>query len=138
MPYSEGNAEKSGGLSLAQLVALNMEIAALSRAGLPLEQGLRTTGEDFSGKLRSAMLGLSRRMESGASLTDALAVEGKSFPPIYRAVVHAGVRAGRLPAALESLAAFIRGYVDARRAVGAALAYPLVVVSLAYGLFLFC
>jgi general secretion pathway protein F len=50
-------------------------------------------------------------------------------------VVEAGLRAGRLPAALESLAAFVRAYLDGRRSVGMALSYPLLVLALAYALF---
>jgi general secretion pathway protein F len=117
-------------------MALNDEMTALARAGLPLERGLREVGRDVSGGLSKAMLGLSARMERGASLAEALADEGDRFPAIYRAVVTAGVRAGRLPAALESLAGFIQGYAESRRAIGQALWYPMIVVSLAYVLFL--
>lgn len=124
-----------GSITLEQLVALNDELTALAQAGLPLERGLREVGRDVSGALSRAMLALSARMERGASLAEALADEGDQFPAIYRAVVTAGVRAGRLPVALESLAGFIRGYAESRRAIGQALWYPLIVVCLAYGLF---
>src|SRR5262245_6985582 len=96
-------------ISLDDLIALNDEIAALARAGLPLERGLREVGRDVSGGLSRAMLSLAERMGQGATLPEALAADRDKFPPIYRAVVEAGVRAGRLPAALESLAAFVRG-----------------------------
>src|SRR5689334_20098249 len=92
---------RSGGgrISLAHLIALNDEIAALARAGLPLESGLRAVGRDIAGGLGAAMTGLAARMDRGASLAEALAAEGGTFPPIYRAVVEAGLRAGRLPTA---------------------------------------
>jgi general secretion pathway protein F len=57
------------------------------------------------------------------------------IPPLYRAVVEAGARAGRLPAALEGFAAYIRGVSDARSSVGLALWYPGLVLGLAYMLF---
>jgi general secretion pathway protein F len=126
----------AGAISLDQLVALNDEIVALTRAGLPLEWGLREVGRDVSGRLSAAMLSLSARMEGGASLSDAMDAEGGRFPPIYRAVVKAGLRAGRLPLALEGLAAFVRTYAEARRTIGLALIYPLTVVGVAYALFL--
>ena len=38
-------------ITLDQLVALNDEIAALVRAGVPLDRGLRSLGEDLPGRL---------------------------------------------------------------------------------------
>jgi general secretion pathway protein F len=124
-----------GAITLEHLVALNDEIAALVRTGLPLERGLHEVGGDLSGRLGATMTGLSERMSRGASLPEALAAEGPRLPRVYRAVVEAGLRAGRLPAALESLASFVRVYVDSRRTIGLALCYPLLVLLLAYGLF---
>jgi type II secretory pathway component PulF len=125
----------AGRLSLEQLIALNDEIAALARAGLPLERGLRDVGSDLPGSLRGAMLRLSARMEQGAGLSEALKAEGSHFPPIYRAVVEAGLRAGRLSLAVEALASFIRNYSEARRAIALALWYPMIVLAVAYSLF---
>ena len=122
-------------MSLDHLIALNDEIAALVRTGLPLERGLREVGGDFRGRLSRAMTDLAERMSRGESLPEALTAEGKRLPRIYRAVVEAGLRAGRLAAALEGLAGFVRAYLDSRRAIGLALCYPLMVLTLAYGLF---
>jgi general secretion pathway protein F len=129
--------ETSGGetISLGHLIALNDEMAALTRAGLPLGRGLRDVGRDLTGRLSAAMLRLSARLEQGESLSEALAADPHAFPPIYRAVVEAGQRAGRLPAALESLAGFVRSYDDVRRTIGLAFWYPMIVLVLAYALF---
>jgi type II secretory pathway component PulF len=129
--------EMSGGgtISLGHLIALNDEMAALTRAGLPLGRGLRDVGRDLTGGLSAAMLRLSARLEQGESLPDALAADAQAFPPIYRAVVEAGLRTGRLPTALESLAGFVRSYDDARRTIGLAFWYPMIVLVLAYTLF---
>jgi general secretion pathway protein F len=123
-------------LALEQLVALNDEIAALVRTGLPLERGLRNVGSDVPGRLGGTLTSLAERMSRGASLPEALEAEGDRLPPIYRAIVEAGLRAGRLSAALESLAAFVRAYLDSRRTIGLALSYPLLVLALAYALFM--
>jgi type II secretory pathway component PulF len=79
---------------------------------------------------------LGRRLGRGESLVDALDAERQSIPPLYRAVVEAGTRAGRLPVALEGIARYVRGYSEARSAIGLALWYPVLVLSLAYGLFI--
>jgi general secretion pathway protein F len=98
---------------------------------------LLNLGADVPGRLGRIASTLGQRMSRGESLTEALASAGDGIPRVYRAVVEAGIRSGRLPVALEGLSAYARGYSEARRSIGMALWYPLVVLSLAYGLFLF-
>ena len=126
-----------GPVTLEHLIALNDEIVALTRSGMPLERGLLDLGSDLPGRLRAIALALGERMSRGESLPEALAASGAEVPPVYEAVVEAGLRSGRLPIALEGLSTFARGYLEARRSIGLALWYPLLVLTLAYGLFLF-
>lgn len=131
-------AENSPSLSISseQFVALNDEIAALVRAGIPLELGLRTLGDDANGTLGRISARLAERMDGGESLTTAIKQEQQHLPQAYSALVDAGLKAGRLPAALEAVSAFTRELIDFRRQLTLAAFYPLIVVSLAYGLFL--
>ena len=115
---------------------MNDEIAALVRAGVPLDRGLLRAGGDLPGGLKRITQALGDRLSRGESLAQALEAEKGSIPPLYRAVVEAGARSGRLPAALEGLARYVRGYSEARAAIGVALWYPILVLSLAYALFL--
>ncbi len=135
---AEGELEVSGAgrISIDELAALNDEIAALVRAGVPLDRGLLGAGRDLRGGLRKITTALGQRLSRGESLPDALEAEKRAIPPLYRAVVEAGARSGRLPAALEGLARFVRGYSEARAAIGVALWYPILVLTLAYFLFL--
>jgi type II secretory pathway component PulF len=128
----------SGGpVTLDQFIALNDELAALVRAGVPLERGLIEAGRDLRGRLGAVSSELGQRMGEGMLLPEAIAASGGGMPKLYRAVVEAGLRSGRLSEALEGMASIARGYAEARRAVGMALLYPLVVLSLTYGLALF-
>lgn len=127
----------SAAVSLEQLIVLNEEIAALVRAGIPLDKGLCALGDDLPGRLGRVSGALANSLAAGRSLEETLAEHGRQFPPIYLAVVQAGVRAGRLPAALESLADAIARIRDARRAVASALAYPLTVAAIAWGFFVY-
>jgi type II secretory pathway component PulF len=131
-------ADKSGGgrLTLDQLIALNDEIAALTRTGLPLERGLMSIGGDLPGRLGKISRRLADDLASGKSLSEAVEADKGQFPPIYRAVIDAGMRSGRLASALEALAEYARGYTEMRRLLGLALMYPLIVLSVGYGLFL--
>jgi general secretion pathway protein F len=123
-------------VSIEQLVALNDEIASLVRGGMPLELGLRELAYDSVGSLRQITESLAARMHSGASLAEALEGEQQRVPATYRKVVAAGIRAGRLPAALEAISNYARELIDLRRQISLALLYPLIVVSIAYVLFI--
>ena len=120
------------GITIDQLIALNDEIAALSRSGMPLERGLLDIGSDLPGRLRTLSTTLGERMSRGESLSEALESSGAGVPRVYRAVVEAGVRSGRLSVALEGLATYARGFSEARRNIGLALWYPLLVLCAAY------
>ena len=105
MSRAELGMEPPGSITIEQLIALNDEITALVRAGVPLERGLVVAGADIKGRLGQIAGALGNRMSRGENLVQALDGEKKTIPPLYRAVVEAGARSGRLPVALEGLRA---------------------------------
>jgi general secretion pathway protein F len=125
-------------MTLDDLIALNDEIAALVRAGVPLETGLAELGGDLPGRLGQFAASLARRTARGESLAQAITGDAGGLPPAYRAVVEAGIRAGRLPAALESVAASARRLSETCRITAVSAIYPLLVILVAWcGLLLF-
>lgn len=124
-------------ISLEQLTVLNDEIAALVAAGVPLNRGLLDLGRDVPGRLGRIAHDLGERLERGESLEAALLASDSQFPPVYRAVVVAGERSGRLAVALEGLSETARRLVELRRAIGLALIYPLLIIAGTYLVFLF-
>jgi type II secretory pathway component PulF len=120
--------------------AVARELEGLSRAGLPLPEGLRAAAEELprrSRQLRRVFLALADRLEQGATLPEAIESPEVDAPNSLRALVHAGAESGRLG---EFIARFLRA-----RSVGSALrrrfalllAYPLVVAVLALILLIF-
>jgi general secretion pathway protein F len=132
--YQEHFVAKS--MSLEDLVALNDEIAGLVRAGVPLEVGLAGWGRDLPGELGRIASRLGEAVAQGQSLSESLAAQRDRIPPVYTALVTAGLRCGHLPAALESLTTTARNLAEVRGAIGLAVLYPLILVLLAYGLFI--
>jgi general secretion pathway protein F len=122
-------------ITVEQLVALNDEIRALVRAGVPLERGLRALGHDLPGRLGRLAGSLAERLEHGESLVEVLESNSQSFPPAYRAVVAAGLRSGRLPVALESIARSVRHAAELRRTLIVALSYPIFLALVATAVF---
>lgn len=118
--------------SLDDLIALNDELAALIRAGVPLEVGLDAS---FSRRLGGLTQRLQNRMQQGHSLAEAVAAEGEHLPRVYRAIVEAGVKSERLPAALESLSVYAHSLLELKRRMTLAFIYPSIVLIVAYGMF---
>lgn len=134
---AQGNRQTS--ISLEDLIMLNDEIAALVRAGVPLDRGLLATGRDMPGRLGSLTTSVAIELGRGSSLVEAIDSDSVVLPGVYRAVVASGLRSGRLAAALESVAELLRRLAESRREITATLIYPLLVVIIAwcvgYGLF---
>lgn len=122
-------------LSLEQLADLNDEIIGLTRAGVPLEGGLARFAKETRGSAGDVAATLSARIAAGESLTDGLRSEGGRFPEMYATIVESGIRAGRLPVALEAVSDFAREFAELRRTVLQAMVYPLVTMMAAYALF---
>jgi type II secretory pathway component PulF len=119
-------------VKVEHLIALNDEIATLVRVGVPLELGLKKAGYSTIGGLSRLSQRLAERMESGSSLQEALHDEGDRIPGVYRAIVEAGIRAGRLSEALESASDLARSLLELHRRVVVAILYPAFVLLLTY------
>ncbi|MGH7138195.1 MAG: type II secretion system F family protein, partial [Pirellulales bacterium] len=119
---------------LDDLLALNDEIAALVRAGVPLESGLAELGRDLPGRSGRMATALAERLARGEELDRALAAYQADLPPLYVAVVTAGMKSGRLAAALEGLAVSARRIGELRRVTATALIYPVIVFLLGWAM----
>jgi len=119
-------------VTLEQLAALSDEIAALTRAGVPLDRGLKELARDMPGRLGKLAGAIGNRLEAGHSLDQIAAELETSLPPAYRSVIAAGLRAGRLPAALEAVACTARRVSQFRDTISLALLYPLLVLVLTW------
>jgi general secretion pathway protein F len=74
-------------------------------------------------------------LELGQALPEVLADPELRIPTVYRVVVEAGLRAGRLAAALESVARSSRWLSECRRMVVGAVLYPLLLFLIAWASF---
>jgi general secretion pathway protein F len=121
-------------VSLEDLEAFNAELLALVQSGVSLERGLADLANASDDRLGALARRLSARMQQGESLAGALQQEGGAIPPIYQALVQAGVRSGRLTSALEGAAELAREVRVVREQVGQALLSPLVLLLLSFEL----
>ena len=127
-----------GVLTGDEVVELARHVAGLAGAGLPLPAGLRAAGAELpAGHLRRAAEELAGRLEEGLSLEKALEAPGGFVPAHLRALVLAGVRAGRLGEVLNRFVDHERDAAELRRRLWLSLAYPLILLAALAALFVF-
>jgi general secretion pathway protein F len=118
-------ASRAGGRFRAKdLTLLTRQLATLV-AVAPLEEALRTIGSQSERPaVRRVVMATHARVVEGFRLSDAMAREGRAFPPLYRAMVAAGEGTGALPAILERLADLHEREQQVRGKLVSALVYP--------------
>lgn len=120
-----GAARPSAAVSGEDFIAFNQQLAHLTHAGLPVEQGLRLIADDLrSGKLKSTVNQVAAELERGTPLPDAFAKFRNQFPPLYSQLMDAGVRSNNLTAMLLNIGRHADMVQRLRAAVWKSLAYP--------------
>ena len=118
-------------LSGKQLTVFTRQLATLAQVS-PLEEALRTIARQTEKEhVRNILLSVHGRVLEGRRLSEAMAREAASFPPLYRGMVAAGEGSGTLPAILERLADLQERQAQVRSKVLSAVAYPLVLAFVA-------
>ena len=117
----------SASAAVDDFLILNEEMAALCRAGLPLEGHLRRLGGELPGRAGPLAERIGRRIESGETLASAMEAECASLPAAYRAVITAGVESGQLARGLEAIVDSTTRLAELRQVTVLALVYPLVI-----------
>ncbi len=130
------NASPPHAATLDDLAALNREMSALVASGLPLEEGLRQIARDYGGGVGPLAERLAQETAAGKPLDQAIAAQGEVLPKVYQAIVLAGLKSGRLAAALEGFAETASRVAALRRIAGQAALYPLLVAIIAWILLL--
>lgn len=114
------------------LIALNEEIAAMARAGLPLDQGLAALAREMGrGQLQQVTAQIAADLRAGKTLPESLEKQGKRVPPFYAGLVEAGIRSGRVAEVLATLTEYARALANLRATVVDAALYPAVVLAVA-------
>jgi len=121
--------------SLDELIAINREIAALARSGIPLELGLRSFAGGLQSRLSRLANRIADRLSEGQPLAMAIQLEGSKEYPVYSAVISAGLQSGQLSEALESVATSAELVQDLRKRISLSLIYPFVICVIGYSLF---
>ncbi|MGQ0614744.1 MAG: type II secretion system F family protein [Planctomycetaceae bacterium] len=125
---------KKGGFSLVgvsekQLTQFTSQLSTLQDAGLPIVSCLKILeGQLPKGLFKNVLVSVTEDVESGASLSEALAKHPRVFDGLYVNMVRAGEAGGVLDVILARLASFKEKAAKLRRRVKGAAAYPIAVL----------
>jgi type IV pilus assembly protein PilC len=123
-------------VKLKDLVVFTRELATMIDAGVPIVRSLATLQAQTENKFfKEALTDITRRVESGATLGDALAEHPKIFNNIYVNMVKAGEEGGILDEVLLKLALQTEKDAAIRTKVKSAMTYPMVITFITVGAF---
>ena len=115
-----------------EFVLFNQQLASITKAGIPLERGLRELAGDISSRsMRRLVDAIADELEAGVSIEKAFEKRQKHFPPLYGRILKAGVETGRLSEMLTSLNRHLEMANQTRRIIFEAMTYPAVILALA-------
>ncbi|MDR1382441.1 MAG: type II secretion system F family protein [Planctomycetaceae bacterium] len=133
LPLSSAGIAGNG--EIDRLLALCDEISVLVRSGLPIEEALLQKNAGERRRIRDHLHQLAKKIGSGQPLADAIRND-PIFPPVYAAVVEAGIESGNLAGALDMVTQCAQTVRDARLFLIRSAIYPLILFTSLW--FIFC
>ncbi len=119
-------------VKLKDLSVMARQLATMMGAGLTLLRALTILADQTESKQLAKTLNLVRQqVETGSSMSEALAKHPRVFPPMMIHLVRAGETGGFLDRALESIAGTFEADVKLRQTIKSALTYPVIVLIMA-------
>jgi len=127
-----------GGVNSKQLTTFTRQLSILQDAGLPILRSLKILENQAKpGALKNSLIDVCDEIESGATLSEAMAKAPKAFDRLYVNMIKAGEAGGALEVILQRLAEFQERSQSLKRKVKGALVYPVTVVTFAVGILVF-
>jgi type II secretory pathway component PulF len=123
-------------LKKEDLIRFNKELLAIVKSGVPIERSLAQMAKELSGTLRDFAVELEQRTAAGKPLSEALEAHRPQLSEYYVAMVRTGEETGNLATVLEAVVVDYQKSHDFERTIKSAVRYPLVILSLAFIIFL--
>ncbi len=114
---------------LNDIVLFSRQMHTLTKAGVPLIQGLRNVANSTRNKRLVRAIGdLIEALESGRSLSAGLARNTDVFPPMYTSIIQVGETSGALEESFAQMATYLELEREFRKKLKQALRYPVMVI----------
>jgi type IV pilus assembly protein PilC len=125
-------------LKLADVMHVSRQLAAFTKAGVPLPDAIQVIEEDVEDKtLKGVLTAVRGELRTGETLSAALSTYSTLFPPFYVDMIRAAELAGTLDVVLEDMSNYIERDLESRQKIKSALMYPIIILLFAIGTVLF-
>jgi type IV pilus assembly protein PilC len=122
----------------SDIVYVTSQLAVMVETGITLSVALDSIAQqEQNAALKTVLLELKAYVESGEDFSACLARYPQHFDKTFVALVKASEQTGKLGEMLETISDYLRGQLEARQKVRAAMAYPSVMAVLAVGVTIF-
>jgi len=116
-------------VTLEDLVFFSQQLSTLYKAGLPLLTGLQSLAQQAGNKQFKVILeDISRQIERGGTLFEAMSRYPKVFSPVYVNMVRAGETSGMLGQSLDRFVILAERELGTRQSIKEATRYPKIVI----------
>lgn len=115
------------------IAILARQMATMMQAGVPLVQSLDIIGRgDANPKMQELVSSIKNEVESGTTLSEALAKHPKYFDDLFVNLVEAGERSGALESLLDKVATYQEKTEALKAKIKKALVYPASIIVVAF------
>jgi type IV pilus assembly protein PilC len=121
-------------VSQSEVAVFTRQFSIMLDAGLPLIQGLEAIAQQHPNQaFREVLEQVRGDVESGSTLSAAMARHPKVFDSLFTNMVAAGETGGILDTILQRLSSYIEKIVKLKRALRSAMIYPATILTIAIG-----
>jgi len=121
-------------LSLAERSLMLSQVSTMCGAGVPLLRAFQVLSQGSPPRVEQVARHVSRCLNEGARLSEALSSVPRSFPSLVIGLVRVGEETGRMVPVLQSLTVNLNQELMAYQRLAAALAYPAFALTACAGL----
>ena len=128
----------SGSITRQDLITFCFDLEQISRAGIPIVDGLRDLREGMDNpRFREILTSVLEDIEGGKTLSQALAGFPKVFNTVFISLIKAGELSGTLTEVFENLGATLKWHDELVSQTRRLLAYPSMVLVVVFGVMMF-
>lgn len=116
-------------LNINDLILFSRQMYSLTKAGVPLIRAINSlTDACHNIAMKQALQGISRRLESGQSLSQSMAQYPKIFPILLVSIISVGETTGGLEQAFQQISHYLEREKETQSRIKSALRYPSMVL----------
>lgn len=125
-------------IKASDLILFTKQFRTMFKAGLTITRLLEVLEQQTENKrLKDAIIQITQDIRSGSTLHEAFRKHPGIFPPLYCSMLQAGESSGSLVEVLERMIYIIEHDFKVRKQIKSAMTYPIIVVIMLFGAFIF-